>query len=237
MSSTRARYGIDAPGVVFRFALFAVLGLGGGRALLGVHRLHGFGRPLIIMGTWFGITALVMLWSSLSGKFAMRDRMLDAIPWRGDERVLDAGCGHGLMLIGAAKRLTGGHATGIDLWSTTDQAGNSREATMQNVTIEGVSDRVEIQDGDVRKLPFEDASFDVVLSSFVIHNIGEREGREQAIAEIARVTKPGGYVAIADIMQGFAYRRQLLALGFTVVQSRFSLLFALPTVAFVMRKR
>lgn len=50
---------------------------------------------------------LIMIWGSKVGKRLLRDKMIDSISWRGDEKVLDVGCGHGLMLIGAAKRLAG----------------------------------------------------------------------------------------------------------------------------------
>ena len=55
------------------------------------------GRPFLSMGSGFGPGALLLLWSSLVGKFRVRDSLLNAVPWRGDEHVLDVGCGHGLM--------------------------------------------------------------------------------------------------------------------------------------------
>src|SRR5439155_13314827 len=96
------------------------------------------------------------------GKLRFREKLLSEIPWRGDEQVLDVGCGHGLMLIGAAKRLKTGKAIGVDLWQKEDQAGNSREATWENIALENVAERVELKDGDARQLPFADGSFDVV---------------------------------------------------------------------------
>jgi ribosomal protein L11 methylase PrmA len=95
--------------------------------------------PAITIGIWFLLTALVMFWGSKVGKLQLRDKVIDSINWRGDEIVLDVGCGHGLMLIGAAKRLRTGKAIGIDLWQTEDQAGNSRAATWKNVEVENVS--------------------------------------------------------------------------------------------------
>jgi len=150
----RPKYGIDAPTVVRNFML-----LGAGLILLGVSLYFALasGQPslatillhtILWPGIYFLATAIVMLWGSKVGKFRERDRLLGAIPWRGDEHVLDVGCGHGLLLIEAAKRLTTGKAVGIDLWQKEDQAGNSPEATWANVQIEGVADRVEIKDGD-----------------------------------------------------------------------------------------
>jgi ubiquinone/menaquinone biosynthesis C-methylase UbiE len=147
-----------------------------------------------------------------------RDRLLDGIPWRGDELVLDVGCGRGLLLIGAAKRLTSGKAIGIDIWRSRDQSGNHREATLSNAAVEGVESRVEVRDGDARRIPCADATFDVVVSSFALHNIGGAKGRAQAVREIARVLKPGGVVAILDIRATREYQRVLRDCGFEGVE-------------------
>src|SRR5690242_15723383 len=72
----------------------------------------------------------VMLWSSLAGKKRVRDRLVAALALKGDEHVLDAGCGRGLALIGCAKQLTTGKVVGIDLWSAKDQSDNSADATL-----------------------------------------------------------------------------------------------------------
>jgi len=144
------------------------------------------------MGAW-------IIWESKVGKLRHRDRLLDRIEWRGDESVLDVGCGAGLLLIGAAKRLSSGKATGIDIWQSEDLTRNSRDVTLENARREGVSDRVVIQTADVRSLPFADATFDIVISRAAIHNIYSASEREKAIREIARVLKPSGQAVIDDI--------------------------------------
>ena len=82
--------------------------------------------------------------------------------------------------------------TGIDLWSTHDQSGNARDVTLRNAALEGVSDRIDIETGDMRALPFPDGTFDVVVSSLAIHNISSNAARAQAIAEAWRVLKRAG---------------------------------------------
>jgi ubiquinone/menaquinone biosynthesis C-methylase UbiE len=57
----------------------------------------------------------------------------------------------------------------------------------------------------MRKLPFPDNSFDVVVSRAAIHNIYAAGGRGEAIAEIARVLEPGGRAVIEDIRHGREY--------------------------------
>ena len=142
------------------------------------------------------------------------------------KQVLDVGCGHGLMLIGAAKRLTTGRATGIDIWQNVDQANNSANATLRNAELEGV--RVDVRDGDAHaRSRSGDATFDVVVSSLALHNIYNAEEREQALAEIARVLKPGGHAAIFDVRHGYApfFERN----GFTIMKKWMTMIFGRTT--------
>src|SRR5262245_5188026 len=156
------------------------------------------------------------------GKLAVWNRILDGLRLRGDERVLDMGCGRGAVLIAVAKRLTSGRATGIDLWSTTDQSGNASDVTKRNATIEGVMDRVAIETGDMRSLPFADGSFDLVVSSLAIHNIRGRRDRAKAVGEAWRVLKPGGRLLIADIRSTALYAKTLESLGAVATIRRLS---------------
>jgi SAM-dependent methyltransferase len=232
----KAWYGIDAPGVQLGYALgggaLAVLGslarpVASG---LGVPALARLGPAAASVGVTFVATAALMLWGSLRGKLRMRDRIIASIPWRGDEQVLDVGCGHGLMLLAAARKLATGRAVGVDPWRTLDQAGNSRGATLRNAAAEGVAERVDLHDGDARALPFGDAAFDVALSSFAIHNISSAEGREQAVREVVRVLKPGGRAVIADIRHAADYARVFRQAGMaSVAVSGPSFIFFIPS--------
>jgi len=158
------------------------------------------------------------------GKFRHRDRMLNMLLWRGDEQVLDVGTGRGLLLIGAARRLTSGCGTGIDVWSTKDLSGNSLARTQSNVEVEGVKEKVTLKSEDARKLSFPDASFDVVLSNLCIHNIPGAEGRAQACREIARVLKPGGTALVSDFIKTGFYQKIFAASGLKVSRTGINLL-------------
>ncbi|HVS37597.1 MAG TPA: class I SAM-dependent methyltransferase [Gemmataceae bacterium] len=225
-----ANYGLDAPYVVRNFGLIGALCLVIGLAFLLIGQSGPYGVPLRDMGLTMGIVFLLMMvwmyWGGTRGKLRDRDRLLALIPWRGDETVLDVGCGRGLLLIGAAKRLTTGKAVGVDLWSKDDLAGNRPEATRENAVLESVVDRVEIKDGDARQMPFADATFDVIVSRAVLHNIYNAAHRQQAVREIARVLKAGGRVALLDIVHTGEYAKVLTECGLTDVRRVGSPIFA-----------
>jgi arsenite methyltransferase len=236
IAAPRPNYGIDAPKDLRQFLLIGLGGIISGFLVyfisrrFGVPLLRYLAPPLVFMGVAFLVTAAIMLWGSLVRKFHLRDEAIAAIPWRGDETVLDVGCGHGLLLIAAAKHLTSGKAIGIDIWSQRDQAFNSPEAVLRNARLEGVSERTEIRKGDARALAIPDETIDVVLSSWALHNIEEPSGREQALHEIVRVLKPGGRVVLLDISYPQQYAEILKRFGMCDIQiSRPDYMFVVPT--------
>ncbi len=219
-------YGIDAPGV--RHAMLAA-GIGGTflTALAAVAAIStsglvstlaslGAGSAALAAGYGFGMAAY-MTHSSRVGKRRTRESLLDlaheVVPWTGREAVLDVGCGRGLMLVGAARRLTTGKAVGIDLWLARDQADNTADAALENARREGVADRVIVETGDARALRFADGSFDRVLSHWVLHNLPDAADRARALDEMLRVLRPGGVLVLADIANHADYRKQLARRG------------------------
>ncbi len=235
----RAKYGIDAPRVV---RIYIIIGL----TLLSpaVKELIWPGSSIFpapvrmgaaVLAVFLLVWAAVMLWSSLVGKMRVRDRLVDALALSGSERVLDAGCGLGLALIGCAKKLTTGKAVGIDLWGK-HLSGNNPDRARANAVAEGVTDRVEIETGDITRLPFADAAFDAVISMTVIHNIRSQEARDQALHEIVRVLKPGGRIAIFDLRHTARYAETLRQAGLMVESLGLDLLWLWPCRSLLARK-
>jgi arsenite methyltransferase len=210
--SELADYGYDAP---YALVIFAVIG---SASVIGA--LVGWrdgDRHLTAMLSLYAVfflgQTISFYYTTRRGKVVVWNSILDGLRLRGDERVLDMGCGRGAVLIAVAKRLTSGRATGIDLWSMKDQSGNASDVTKRNAVLEGVVERVAIETGDMRSLPFADGSFDVVLSSLAIHNIRGRRDRAKAVTEAWRVLRPGGRLLIADIRSTALYAKTLDALG------------------------
>jgi ubiquinone/menaquinone biosynthesis C-methylase UbiE len=104
-----------------------------------------------------------------------------------DDTVLDVACGPGLIVCAFAPSVR--HVTGIDLTPAMLERGRvlAREQGLDNV---------EFREGDVLPLPFADASFSIVVSRFAFHHF---ERPAAVLAEMRRVCRPGGRVAVADL--------------------------------------
>ncbi|MGH8154468.1 MAG: class I SAM-dependent methyltransferase [Rhodanobacteraceae bacterium] len=100
------------------------------------------------------------------------------------QRVLDAACGTGVVALTAAR--VGAVVSAIDLSPELIVYGR------QHATLAGAN--IVFKEGDVEALPYEDASFDVVLSQFG-HMFAPRP--EVAVAEMLRVLRPGGTLAFS----------------------------------------
>ncbi|ORW85582.1 methyltransferase [Mycobacterium sp. IEC1808] len=178
-------------------------------------------RPALAGGSSAAMLAAMFwyIYATRSGKFVVWDRVLDELRLRGDETVLDLGCGRGAVLMAAAKRLPRGRAIGVDLWRA-DQTDNSQQATLANAALEEVADRVEVRTGDMTALPLADESVDVIVSNLAIHNIPTHAGRRKALDEAVRVLRPGGRLAIADLWETGNHAARLRELGWRNVKRR-----------------
>jgi ubiquinone/menaquinone biosynthesis C-methylase UbiE len=120
----------------------------------------------------------------------MLTEYLDAMQIAPAASVLDIGCGTGLVARAIARHsgFTGSVA-GIDL------SPHLVAAATRLAAEEGVAQRVTFQRGDVRKLPFADASFDAVVAHTLISHVPDPPA---VLKEAARVLKPGGALAVFD---------------------------------------
>ena len=219
MPMRRGEYGFDAPYAVAIFGAVAVASAVGAAICCWEGEARVAAR-MTMFSVFFLFQTVSFLYTTRRGKFVEWARILDRLQLRGDEQVIDMGCGRGTVLTAVARRLTTGRVTGIDIWSTSDQSGNAKDVAARNASLEGVADRVEIETGDMRALPFTDASFDLVVSSLAIHNIRKDADRRQAVAEGFRVLKPGGRMVLADIRATATYEDALRTLGASNIERR-----------------
>jgi ubiquinone/menaquinone biosynthesis C-methylase UbiE len=156
---------------------------------------------------WARFYDILARWGTLGRITALRRRTLALAGIQAGEAVLDVGCGTGDLAI-LARRLAGpaGTVAGIDA------APEMIAFARQKASRAGVA--VDLRTAVAEALPFGDESFDVVLSTLVVHHLpGDLAGR--AFAEMGRVLRPGGRLVIVDMKRptGLLARLWLTAAG------------------------
>src|SRR5438105_13698472 len=121
----------------------------------------------------------------------------------GAGRVLDIGAGTGRSSIMVLESRPQATLVALDLFGQSFDQHFGRGETPQgrllaNLKAAGVDQRATIATADMRKLPFEPAAFDAVVSAYAIDHLN-RQGTDQSLAEAARVLKPGGELLLMII--------------------------------------
>jgi len=223
MPKTKPDYGIDSPNAVIGMLIIGIVCITSGLFLVlpdigntGIKlntALIGYGIPFLVSG-------VLMLIYSQYGKFRHRDKILSLLKLQGHENILDVGTGKGLLMIGAAKKLTTGKVSGIDIWNKKCLTGNTMDNAQLNAKLENVTGKIELLNQDARKLNFSDGYFDVIISNRCINHIKIREERENACREIYRVLKPNGTIIISDIKFAKEYSQYFNSIGASAQISR-----------------
>ncbi len=141
-----------------------------------------------------------------------RKKTIRAIAAGAPQKILDVATGTADLAIAAAKAIPSAHITGVDISEGMLEMGRKK--------LRGLSGRVVLQSGDSEALPFPDAHFDAVMAAYGVRNF---ENLEAGLREMARVTKPGGRVAVLEFsrpkafpvkqLYGFYFRAVLPLLG------------------------
>ena len=126
----------------------------------------------------------------------IRNIVLEKLNWNGNGKALDIGTGSGTLAINLAKRFQNAKVLGIDYWGVTWSF--SKKMCEKNANLEGVGNRVVFEKADASNLPFNNEEFDVVVSSFVFHEISSIKDKKSLIKEAMRVLKKNGAFSIMD---------------------------------------
>jgi SAM-dependent methyltransferase len=149
--------------------------------------------------------------------YDMAQRMVGVVDdWSTVKLALDLGCGRGILLNSVATQLkkTGSSGRVVGL----DRSKRTTLSTLRTANMEGVQEYVTCREGDVRRLPFSDNTFDVVVSAVFVHTVGKEYGprsveaaaeRMRVLGEFVRVLKPGGAGVLWDLLYGLEYVRRL----------------------------
>ena len=131
---------------------------------------------------------------ALGRERAFRERLLALAELRRGDRILDVGCGTGSLAI-LAKRSVGpaGAVCGLDA--------SARMLARARVKARRAGQEVHFQEGLAQALTFPDATFDVVLSTMMLHHL-PRPARMQLAFEARRVLKPAGHMLVVDFQRG-----------------------------------
>lgn len=111
-----------------------------------------------------------------------------------NDLILDAGCGSGRTTVELSKFSKNGQIVAFDLFDPKSESISSKNLLKKNLEIAGITDRVQIVQGDVTNLEFEDNTFDTAISSLLVNNLGE--AKLTGLKELFRVLKPGGKILI-----------------------------------------
>ena len=209
------RYGLDAPNIIFMNLGLSILEplTSYGIYLYLSDKFHFVAVLILCWGIVAGFISLIlaglMIFSSSYGKVKVIHELVRSLDLKGNENILDVGCGQGLALNTFAKVLPYGNAVGIDIWRSKDLSNNTISHALHKALIENVNHRINIKTEDMRQLSFNNCEFDLAISSLAIHNLYTKEDRKKAIREIIRVLKPEGKIILLDFKYIKEYYEEL----------------------------
>jgi len=200
-------YGFSA----VRYITYVLIGIGIIAIALAVFlTLSAYSTWALILSWVLGTILLIasILWHLLMG-FASNPRKIELLQrdflehleriWDGKGKALDIGTGSGRAAIEIAKHFPEAHVMGMDLWSKGWRFfGVAKAQAEANARIENVSDRCVFRQGNALDMPFEDGEFQLVVSSFVFHEI-RIPNQTELFKEAIRVLAPGGIFMILDV--------------------------------------
>jgi len=152
-----------------------------------------------LVAAYFGWARHLLAARGGSVQARVQELVLQRLPWDGQGRALDIGCGNGPLTIALACEHPGAHVTGIDFWGASWEY--SQGVCESNAASQGVSDRVIFTRASAAALPFDDGSFAAVVSNLCFHEVRGVHDKREVVKEALRVLEPGGAFAFQDLFR------------------------------------
>jgi ubiquinone/menaquinone biosynthesis C-methylase UbiE len=152
---------------------------------------------LFVVSLYFAYSRYLLSPKGKDIQSQLRNLIIANLNWNGEGRILDIGCGSGALVISVAKKYQNAQITGIDYWGK--QWEYSQTLCKKNAELENVPDRIEFKKASAADLPFDNESFDVVLSNLVFHEVGGVKHKTEIIKEALRVLKKDGDFVFQDL--------------------------------------
>lgn len=130
----------------------------------------------------------------------IHNQLVERLSWNGQGKCLEIGCGSAPVAIKLAKKFPSSIIVASDYWGKTFFE-YSKQQCYKNAQIEKVVERIDFQFANAAHLPFEDESFDAVISNLTFHEVRgfNTKERYKVLLEALRVLKKGGYFAFQDL--------------------------------------
>ena len=151
----------------------------------------------LLMAVYFAVSWQIFSPKGGNVQDKVQELVLRHIPQQPYAEILDIGCGNGALTLRVAQALPQSHVTGVDYW------GKSWDYSLgvceNNARALGVAERVTFRQASAALLPFEDASFDLVVSNLCFHEVHDAADKRAPLREALRVLKPGGVFVLQDL--------------------------------------
>ncbi|MDR2919858.1 MAG: class I SAM-dependent methyltransferase [Tannerella sp.] len=158
---------------------------------------------LSILGGLIFIIFLYMLYAhyklSASGgnlQTCISEMLIDRIPEQSKGRLIDIGCGSGVLSVEIALKHPALQLDAVDYWGGT--WGYSKVACEQLAKDNQVNERITFTKASASTLPFGDETFDIVISNMVFHEVADTKDKRDVIKEALRILKKGGIFIFQD---------------------------------------
>lgn len=142
----------------------------------------------------------------------LSDLLIEKIPLNGQGRLLDIGCGSGVLSVEIAVKAPSYQIDAVDYWGGI--WGYSKDKCELLAQNRKVADKILFTKASASSLPFAGELFDVVISNMVFHEVADAKNKRDVIKEALRVLKKDGVFAFQDLFKAkklYGSRDELIA--------------------------